>query len=89
MSTARHSRRATGRGVEYVETRPREIAELRARRRHVERRRRLARVDVGLGLFGALVLVIATPGLAIAGLIAVLVLAACALTLVVQWRRRR
>jgi hypothetical protein len=45
-------------------------------------------VDLGLGVLGALVLLIATPGLAIAALIALLVLAGCLLSVVVERRRR-
>jgi peptidoglycan/LPS O-acetylase OafA/YrhL len=65
-----------------------DVAELHARRREARRRRHLARVDVGLGLAGALVLVIATPGLAITGLVALIVLALCGLTFAVDRRRR-
>jgi Flp pilus assembly protein TadB len=68
---------------------PADIADLRARRRRARRRRRLARVDVGLGMVAALVLLLASPGLAITGLIAVLVLAACAISVLVGRRTRR
>jgi hypothetical protein len=57
---------------------PAEIAALRTRRRMARRRRRLARIDIGLGVGAAVVLLIASPGLAITGLIAALALAACA-----------
>jgi hypothetical protein len=43
---------------------------------------------VGLGLVGAAVLVIATPGLAITGLVALIVLALCGLTFALDRRRR-
>ncbi len=68
---------------------PADIAELRSRRRQARRTRRLARVDVGLGVTAALVLLIASPGLAITGLIAALMLAACAISALVRRRRRR
>ena len=42
-----------------------DMTELRARRRDARRRRRLARVDLGLGALTALILLLATPGLAI------------------------
>jgi hypothetical protein len=45
-------------------------------------------VDLGLGVAGALVLLIATPGLAIAGLLAGAVLIACVASFVVERRRR-
>jgi hypothetical protein len=45
-------------------------------------------LDLGLGVLGAIVLLVATPGLAISGLIALLVLAACALSFVLERRRR-
>jgi hypothetical protein len=65
-----------------------DVARLHARRREARRRRRLARVDVGLGLVGALVLVLATPGLAITGLVALIVLALCGLTFALDRRGR-
>jgi hypothetical protein len=45
-------------------------------------------LDLGLGVLGAIVLIVATPGLAISGLIALLVLAACALSFILERRRR-
>jgi hypothetical protein len=68
---------------------PADISDLRARRRGARRRRTLARVDLGLGVVGALVLVIVSPGLAITGLIAVLVLVLCGLSFVAQRFVRR
>jgi hypothetical protein len=65
-----------------------DVSRLHARRREARRRRHLARVDVGLGLLGALVLVIATPGLAITGLVALIVLALCGLTFALDRRRK-
>jgi Flp pilus assembly protein TadB len=73
---------------ESMPTPPADIARLRVRRREARRRRQLARIDLGLGVLGALVLWIATPGLAIAALIAGIVLAACVTSFVVQRRRR-
>ena len=67
----------------------REVSELRERRRLARRRQRLARIDLGLGAAGALVLLLATPGLAVSAVIALLVLALCGLSVVVERRRRR
>jgi Flp pilus assembly protein TadB len=66
----------------------RDVSQLRARRRQARRRRRLARLDLGLGVLGAIVLIVATPGLAISGLIALIVLAACAVSFILERRRR-
>jgi len=67
---------------------PADIERLRARRRDAQRKRRTARVDLGLGVLGAIVLWIVAAGLAIAALIAGIVLVACAVSFVVQRRRR-
>jgi len=64
------------------------MAQVRDRRRNARRRRRLARLDIALGVLGAIVLLVATPGLAVSALIALLVLALCGLSLVVQRRKR-
>ncbi|HWW90903.1 MAG TPA: hypothetical protein VNY35_09010 [Solirubrobacteraceae bacterium] len=64
-----------------------QVSRLHARRREARRRRHLARVDVGLGLAGAAVLVIATPGLAITGLVALIVLVLCGLMFALERRR--
>lgn len=85
MSTARQPRQEP---VQLTRA-PAELAELRTRRRQARRVQRLARVDVGLGVFGALVLLIASPGLAITGLIALLALAACMISALVQRRIHR
>jgi hypothetical protein len=61
---------------------------LRAWRRDAGRTRHLARVDLGLGLLGALLLLVVTPGLAITGLIALIVLLLCMLTFLLERRRR-
>lgn len=70
---------------------PRERPQLHARRRRsqLSRRRRLARIDVGIGLLVALVLLLATPGLAIAAIAALLVLVACGISFLVQRRGAR
>lgn len=57
------------------------------RRRVARRRRHLARVDVGLGLLGAMILILAAPGLAITGLIALIVLVGCLAAFVIERRR--
>lgn len=88
MSAARSSGELPRRR-EPVPAPPADIARLRARRRDALRRRRTARVDLGLGVLGAIVLWIVTAGLAIAALIAGIVLAACVASFVVQRRRRR
>jgi len=65
------------------------MAELRSRRREADRRRRLVRVDLGLGLLGAIALLIFTPGLAIAALLALLLVVLCMVSAVAQRRRAR
>jgi Flp pilus assembly protein TadB len=71
---------------------PRERSHLHVRRRHskLTRRRRLARVDVGLGLLVAVVVLLATPGLAIAALVALIALVAVGISFLAQlWAARR
>ncbi len=68
---------------------PAEISALRLRRREAQRSRRLARVDVGAGVLAALMLLIVSPGLAITGLIAVLVLTCLILSALGQRQVRR
>jgi hypothetical protein len=63
---------------------PRDLSRLHARRRQARRRRNLARVDVGLGLVCALVLILASPGFAITALVALLVLVVCGLSFVLE-----
>jgi Flp pilus assembly protein TadB len=72
---------ANGQGAQ-----PADMPRLQARRREARRRRHLVRVDLGLGVVAALVLLLATPGLAISGLVALIVLLICALTF--AWQRR-
>jgi Flp pilus assembly protein TadB len=66
-----------------------DMSQLRERRRQAQRReqrrRRLARLDAGLAVTGALVVLLATPGLAIAALVALILLGLCAGSLL--WRR--
>ncbi len=66
-----------------------DMGQLRARRRDARRRRRLARVDLGLGVLIALVLLLATAGLAIAGLIAIVILVLCGISVWLERRRAR
>jgi Flp pilus assembly protein TadB len=70
---------------------PRDSSRLHLRRRRARhsRRRRLARIDVALGLVAAVVLLLASPGLAIAGIVALLVLAGCGVSLLVQRQLER
>jgi hypothetical protein len=65
---------------------PRDMSHLRARRRQARRRQRLLRVDLGLGVLGAIVLLLATPGLAIAAIFALLLLLLCVLSIVIERR---
>ncbi len=62
--------------------------ESRARRRLARRRRRVARWDVALGIAGALVLILATPGLAMAAAIALVVLVLCGASWMLERRAR-
>ncbi len=71
---------------------PRAEAERRLRRREASearRRRGLLRLDVGVGVLAALVLLLATPGVAYAALVALLVLAVCVASVAVEHRRSR
>lgn len=86
---ARDERRTPGAG-EYER---RGAAEVRLRRREArdaQRKSRLLRLDLGIGVLAAIVLLLATPGVAFAAIIALLVLAACAGSVAVErWRARR
>ena len=64
------------------------MSRLHARRREARRRSRLFRVDLALGLVGGIVLLLATAGLAIAALIALALLGLCAVSVLVERRRR-
>ncbi len=68
---------------------PRDIAVLQSRRRAANRRRRLLRIDLAVGLLVGIVLLLATPGLAIAAILAGAALAACVVSVFVQRRRAR
>jgi Flp pilus assembly protein TadB len=70
-------------------TRPREISQLRARRRALNRRRRLFRLDLAAGVLVAIILLVATPGLAIAALVAGVMLLACLVSVIFERRRHR
>ncbi len=85
MSAARQPRQTPAR----VAPAPADMSSLRQRRLLARRRRRLARVDVGLGVVAGLMLLIISPGLAVSGLIALLVLAACIGSVFAQRRMRR
>ena len=86
MSTARQPRQTR---PAPTAARPADISALRQRRLQARRRRRLARVDVGVGVLAGLMLLILSPGLAISGAIALLVLVVCAGSVLLQRRRRR
>ena len=86
MSATRPSRQTSQRQGSPPQSR--DVSQLRARRRQARRRRRLARLDLGLGVLAAIVLIVATPGFAISGLIALIVLAACAVSFIRERRRR-
>jgi|ERR1700722_13308317 len=65
----------------------RDRRELRARRDNARRRRGLLRLDIAIGVLLALVLLLATPGIAFAAIIALLVLAGWAVSIAVgRWR---
>ncbi|HXR29208.1 MAG TPA: hypothetical protein VN772_06475 [Solirubrobacteraceae bacterium] len=67
--------------------RGRDIARLRARRREARRRRRLARIDLGLGVAAAIFLLLISPGLAITGIVTLVVLLVCAASAVRERRK--
>ena len=67
----------------------RDMAELRERRARSRRRTRLARLDLGIGVFAAIFLLILSPGLAITGLVAVLLLVGVFGSIFIQRRRIR
>jgi len=88
MSAARSSRARAGPPAPVA--RPvRDMSQLRHRRREARRRRRLLKVDLGLGLLGAIVLLLATPGIAIAAIIALILIVLCVLSVVRERRRSR
>jgi len=89
--SAAHPSRERRDGVRGVGSAPStaSMARLHARRQQARRRRQLARLDMGLAAAAALLLLLMAPGLAIAGLVAGLVLALCALSLLLERRRSR
>ena len=64
-------------------------AERQARRRQLRRRRGLRRLDVALGVLVAIVALVVAPGVAVVAIGAVIVLLACALSLLIGRRRAR
>jgi len=64
-------------------------AELRLRRRDAQRRRGLLRLDVALGVLAAIIVLLATPGIAIAALVALLMLVAIIGSVMFERRRAR
>jgi len=86
MSATRPSREPVARTPNVAP--PRDTGRLRALRRQARRRQRLARLDLGLGVLAAIFLLLATPGLAVSALIAILVVLVCGLSLVLERRRR-
>ncbi len=88
MSATRPSR-ASARPPERSAPPLRDMTQLRLRRREARRRRRLFRLDLGLGLLGAIVLLLATPGLAVAALLALGVIVLCIGSLLLERRRSR
>ncbi len=69
--------------------RARGAAELRLRRREALRDRHLLRRDVALGVIVAIVVLLVTPGVAYAAIVALLALLACGVSLAVGRRRAR
>ncbi len=86
MSTQRSSR------LEAAEQLGHAVPDRRAARRarrNAERRRRLMRLDLALGVAFGLMLILLTPGLAIAGLFALLAILLCVASVAIGWYVRR
>ncbi len=67
----------------------RDMSDLQARRRLARRRRRLLRVDIGLGLLVAILGLLLASGLAIVAVAALVVLAVCIVSILFErWRAR-
>ncbi|HEX3509680.1 MAG TPA: hypothetical protein VHT27_01145 [Solirubrobacteraceae bacterium] len=64
-------------------------AALKLRRATARRRTRLARVDLAISVLVAVVLLLIVPGLAIAGIVALVALFVCCASLLLARRRRR
>jgi hypothetical protein len=60
-----------------------------ARRRLAPRRRRLARVDLGLALLAAAATVLLAPGLAVVAIVALPLFVVCVTSIVLERRRAR
>lgn len=74
---------------ERLERRPnRESAPARRQRRRARSRRQLVRLDVAIGVLAAVILLIISPGLAVTGFIALLLLLAVFASIAIERRRR-
>lgn len=66
------------------------MSHLRARRRQARRRRYLFRIDTGLAMLIAVVALLLAPGVAIVAVAALLILAICGVSILIErWRSRR
>ena len=67
-----------------------DMSHLHARRRQAHRRRYLIRVDIGLALMIAVTALLLAPGVAIVAVAALLVLAICGVSILLErWRSHR
>lgn len=66
----------------------RNTGEIRTRRKRARRRRRLARIDLALGIAAAIMLTVLSPGFAITFLVAALALIAVLVSSLIARRRR-
>ncbi len=66
-----------------------DMSHLHARRRQARRRRHLFRVDIGLGLLIAVAALLLAPGVAIVAVAALLVLAICGVSILLERCQRR
>jgi len=64
-----------------------DMSHLHARRRQASRRRHLFRVDIGLGLLIAVAALLLAPGVAIVAVAALVVLAICGVSILLERRR--
>jgi hypothetical protein len=68
----------------------RDVRQLRVRRGDAKRRRGLLRLDIAIGVLVAIALMLATPGVAFAAIVALVVLAGCAVSVgVARWSSHR
>jgi hypothetical protein len=66
-----------------------DMSHLHARRREASRRRQLFRVDIGLGVLLAIAALLLAPGVAIIAVAALLILAICGVSILLErWQRR-